>query len=77
MTLIDNISTRLSTDLKSTIVKGSKLSIAASSFSIYAFEILKKEFGGISELRFIFTTPIFQEKEDKKRAHPLCTPENN
>lgn len=70
MILIDNISTRLSTDLKSTIAMGSKLSIAASSFSIYAFEILKKEFGGISELRFIFTTPIFGEKEDKKKNSP-------
>ena len=43
MKLIDNINTRLSDELKLEIKKGSKLSIAASSFSIYAFEALKKE----------------------------------
>ena len=68
MILIDNISHRLSTDLKETIAKGNKLSIAASTFSIYAFEALKKEFKGISELRFIFTSPLFlEQKEEKKK----------
>ena len=43
MKLIDNVNTRLGDDLKETIRKGSKLSIAASTFSIYAFEALKKK----------------------------------
>ena len=43
MKLIDNVNTRLGDDLKETIRKDSKLSIAASTFSIYAFEALKKE----------------------------------
>lgn len=43
MQLIDNINTRLGDELKDTVKKGAKLSIAASSFSIYAFEVLKKE----------------------------------
>ena len=55
MKLIDNVNTRLGDDLKNTIRKGSKLSIAASTFSIYAYEALKKELGKIKELRFIFT----------------------
>ena len=38
MELIDNVNKRLGDDLKETIRKGSKLSIAASTFSIYAFE---------------------------------------
>jgi hypothetical protein len=42
MKLIDNINLTLAEDLKSTIKKGSKISIAAASFSIYAFEALKK-----------------------------------
>ena len=43
MKLIDNVNSRLGDDLKESIRKGSKLSIAASTFSIYAFEALKKE----------------------------------
>jgi hypothetical protein len=43
MKLIDNVNHRLGDDLKESIKKGSKLSIAASSFSIYAYEALKKE----------------------------------
>lgn len=57
MKLIDNVNTRLGDDLKETIRKGSKLSIAASTFSIYAFEALKKELGKVDELRFIFSSP--------------------
>src|SRR5690606_22662007 len=42
-----------------TITPGAKLKIAASCFSIYAFEALKKELGGIDSLEFIFTSPTF------------------
>ncbi|MDJ0338700.1 helicase-related protein [Cryobacterium sp. PH31-O1] len=38
---------------------GSKVRIAASTFSIFAFEALKKELNGIEELQFIFTSPSF------------------
>jgi hypothetical protein len=68
MKLIDNVNTRLGDDLKESIKKGSKLSIAASSFSIYAFEALKRELKGIDELRFIFTSPTFIEEKFQK--HP-------
>ena len=37
MILIDNINYRLGDDLKETIKPGCQLSIAASSYSIYAF----------------------------------------
>lgn len=63
MTLIDNVNNRLGDDLKQEILKGSKLSIAASTFSIYAFEALKKELKGIDQLRFIFTSPTFIEEK--------------
>ena len=44
------------------------MSIAASSFSIYAFQELKEQLGDISELRFIFTSPSFiTEKTDKQK----------
>ena len=51
-----------------TLRPGSKVSIAASSFSIYAFQELKEQLGDISELRFIFTSPSFiTEKTDKQK----------
>ena len=65
MKLIDNVNNRLGDDLKESISKGSKLSIAASTFSIYAFEALKKELGKINELRFIFSSPTFEKKSCK------------
>lgn len=68
MKLIDNIHERLGDDLKTTIRKGSKLCIAASSFSIYAYEALKKELDKIDELRFIFSSPTFNEDNFKKQS---------
>lgn len=66
MKIIDNIYSRLGEDLKDEISKGSKLSIAASSFSIYAFQELKKELKGIEELKFIFTSPTFIDEKFQK-----------
>lgn len=54
-------------DLKKSIKKGSKLSIASSIFSIYGYELLKKEFNGIEELRFIFTDPTFIKTDEAKK----------
>lgn len=63
MEIIDNINHLLGDNLKQTINPGSKLKIAASCFSIYAFEALKKELEGIDELEFIFTSPTFVPNE--------------
>lgn len=68
MKLIDNVNTRLIDDLKVNIKKGSKISIAASSFSIYAYEALKKELDKVEELRFVFSSPTFSEEHFKKQA---------
>ncbi len=55
-------------DLINTIRSGSRISIAAASFSIYAFQELRQQLNEISELRFIFTSPSFiTEKTDKQR----------
>ena len=51
-----------------TIKSGSRVSIAAASFSIYAFQELEEQLKGIDELRFIFTSPSFiTEKADRQR----------
>ena len=74
MKLIDNINNRLIDDLKESINKKSKLSIAASSFSIYAFEALRKELKNLDELRFIFTSPTFLQENLKKEVPKFFIP---
>jgi hypothetical protein len=67
--ILDNINRLLGDDLKQSIQPGAKLRIAASCFSIYAFEALKAELESIDQLQFIFTTPTFvpEEVTDKVR----------
>ncbi|WP_026143413.1 helicase-related protein [Xanthomonas sacchari] len=69
MELIDNISRLLGDDLKQAIRPGARLKIAASCFSMYAYEALKSELEKIDELNFIFTSPTFvaDEVTDKIR----------
>ena len=59
MKTIDNVNTRVVDDMRETIHKGSKLSIAAACFTLYAYQELKKELSSIEEMRFIFTSPAF------------------
>ncbi len=59
MKVIDNINSLLGDDLKTSLKHSSKLKIAASCFSIYAFETLKSELKKIDHLNFIFTAPTF------------------
>ena len=63
MELIDNINHLLGDDLKQTIKPGARLKIAASCFSMYAFEALKAELEKVEELNFIFTSPTFVANE--------------
>jgi superfamily II DNA or RNA helicase len=69
MQIIDNITNLLGDDLKQSLSSGSKLKIAASSFSIYAYEALKEELEKVESLEFIFTSPTFvpSEVSDKIR----------
>ena len=55
MEIIDNITKTLKDDLKAELKNGSKLSIAAACFSIYAYQELKKQLEHVDEIRFIFT----------------------
>ena len=56
---IDNRTKLLGDDLKVELEKGSKVRIASSCFSIYAFKELKEELSQIDELKFLFTSPTF------------------
>lgn len=63
MELLDNISRLLGDDLKQALQPGARLKVAASCFSMYAFEALKGELEKIDELNFIFTSPTFVANE--------------
>lgn len=77
MQILDNINYKVRDDLSVEIKKGSKLSIAAACFSIYAFQELKKELQGIEELRFIFTSPTFTTEKTKKEKREFYIPRLN
>jgi hypothetical protein len=72
MEVLDNISRLLGDDLKGSLRPGAKVRIAASSFSIYAFEALKRELEAVEALEFIFTKPTFvpQDATDKVAKAP-------
>jgi len=72
--LIDNKNKTLRDDLTIEIHKGSKVSIAAACFSIYAFQELKKQLTDVDELRFIFTAPTFSTEKAKREKREFYIP---
>ncbi|NLI91954.1 MAG: DEAD/DEAH box helicase family protein [Peptococcaceae bacterium] len=77
MEIFDNITKTVKNDLAVTIEKGSRLSIAAACFSIYAYQVLKKQFDHIDELRFIFTSPAFVTEKAPKAKREFYIPRLN
>ena len=63
MHLIDGISETLGDDLKTRMGSGAEIKIAASCFSIYAFEALRTELERVESLQFVFTAPTFVPAE--------------
>ncbi|OWY07252.1 SNF2-related protein [Thioclava sp. IC9] len=59
MRIVDNVTTLLGDDLKSSLQDADRLSVAAAYFSIYAYEALRDQLEEIEEFRFIFTSPTF------------------
>ena len=74
MKIIDNINNTVKSDLQAGIHRGSKLSIAAACFSIYAYQELKKQLEGIDGLRFIFTSPTFVTEKASKAQREFYIP---
>lgn len=72
--MLDNINKRVVDDLKLRLTPNSKVAIAAASFSIYAFEALKKELEKVDELRFIFTSPTFVKDRGTKEKREFYIP---
>ncbi len=77
MKIIDNVNELLKDDLAVTMQKNSKVAIAASYFSIYAFQELKAQLKDIDELKFIFTSPSFTTEKAKKEKREFYIPQLN
>ncbi len=77
MKILDNITNILKDDLSVAIKENSKIQIAASCFSIYAFQELKLQLEKISELSFIFTSPSFIKEKTKKEKREFYIPRLN
>lgn len=75
--IFDNINDIVRDDMISTINKGSKISIAAACFSIYAYKELKKQLEQIDECRFIFTAPTFIKETTEKQKREFYIPRLN
>lgn len=74
MQIFDNVRSIVKDDLEQTIAKGSRLSIAAATFSIYAYQELRKQLEGIDELRFIFTSQTFTTEQARKERREFYIP---
>jgi len=77
MELINNVNKTLREDMVAQLKAGSRLSIAASCFSIYAFQELKEALKDIKELRFIFTSPTFTTEKASKQQREFYIPRLN
>lgn len=75
--IFDNINEIVRDDMISTINKGSKISIAAACFSIYAYKELKEQLEQIDECRFIFTAPTFIKEKTEKQKRESYIPRLN
>lgn len=74
----NNITERVIDDLKQVLSSGnSQISIAAASFSIYAYEALKEELEKVDCVNFIFTSPTFCTDKSEKQKREFYIPKLN
>ena len=74
----NNITERVIDDLRQTLASGnSQISIAAASFSIYAYEALKEELEKVECVNFIFTSPTFTTDKTEKQKREFYFPKLN
>ena len=74
MKVINNVTETVRDDLGETLRKGSRLSIAAGCFSIYAYQELRKQLDSVEQVRFIFTSPTFVQEKTPKTKREFYIP---
>ena len=75
MKIFNNVTDIVRDDMAENIKRGSKVSIAAACFSMYAYKELKKQLEGVDEFRFIFTSPTFVTEKVNKQKREFYIPE--
>ena len=74
----NNITERVIDDLKQLLLSdNSQVSIAAASFSIYAYEALKEELEKVDCVNFIFISPTFYTDKSEKQKREFYIPKLN
>lgn len=71
---IDNRSHVLKDDLAQIVHDGDRISVAASVFSMYAFNELRAQLEGLEAFRFIYTEPTFAKERAKKEQREFYIP---
>lgn len=74
MKVFNNVTDIVRDDMADTITRGSKVSIAAACFSMYAYKELRKQLEGLEEFRFIFTSPTFVTDKVSKEKREFYIP---
>lgn len=70
----DNRAHILKDDLIKVIEEGGVLSVAASVFSMYAYNELRTQLEGLEAFRFIYTEPTFAKERAKKEQREFYIP---
>lgn len=73
----DNVTNKVVDDLRNTLGAGSKVSIAAASFSIYAYQSLRKELEKVDGLEFLFTGDVFTKEKVSRESREFYIPRLN
>ncbi len=77
MEVFNNTTKIVKDDLVQAITPGSRISIAAACFSIYAYQELKQQLSKIDSFRFIFTSPTFVTEKSPKEKREFYIPRLN
>lgn len=77
MDTFNNTTKVVKDDLIKKVQSGSKVSVAAACFSIYAYQALKDELESCDQFRFIFTSPAFVAEKTKKERREFYIPRLN
>lgn len=77
MKIFDNVHEIVKDDMVANIKKGSKVSVAAACFSMYAYQELRRQLQDVEEFRFIFTSPTFIKEKAEKQKREFYIPRIN
>lgn len=73
----NNTNDRVIDEFKFDLKSKSKLKIASASFSIYAYEALKKELEKVESVQFLFTSELFTKEKAPKEKREFFIPRIN